>query len=70
MGTLQDGSTPYTSAKHPLMGKPGSERSEGEPPLPCLPFTYSSCALQAGARESGVRMDNRDWRKVVRGYPE
>lgn len=52
------------------MGKPGSEGFEGERLLPHLSFTYPLGALQTRAREWGVRMVSRDWRQVVRGYPE
>ena len=56
--------------KNPLTGKPGSERSEGKPLLPHFSFTYPLGALQARAREWGVRMALRDWTQEERGYPE
>lgn len=36
----------------------------------CHAFHLPFYALQARAPEWGVGMENRNWRKVVRGYPE
>lgn len=45
---------PPLNGKHPLMGKPGSERSQGELLVPHLSFPYSLWALQTRAREWGL----------------